>query len=145
MDWSVLRAKPWGFMSRVHIDATAAKSIAERQGLDRVRHIDVNIHWLQDQQARERLPLHIILGTANPADSMTKNLSAQQIDTYLQSMRLEYREDRPESAAQLYNLTESISSKQTDPIDAVATPIQPPSPNTFKDCIRDKRMNVGFG
>ena len=34
--------------SRVHIDATAVKSIAERQGLDRVRHIDVHVSWLQD-------------------------------------------------------------------------------------------------
>ena len=35
--------------SRVHVDATAAKGIAERTGLDKVRHIDVNVLWIQEQ------------------------------------------------------------------------------------------------
>ena len=35
--------------SRVHVDAMAAKSIAERSGLDKVRHIDVDVLWTQEQ------------------------------------------------------------------------------------------------
>ena len=131
-------------LSRVHIDATAAKSIAERQGLDRVRHIDVNILWLQDQQARERLPLHKILGTANPADLMTKNLAAQQIETYLKLMHLEYRDGRPESAAQLYNLTDTNTNQQTDSTDAAATPKSLQTSNNFKDGNSDNIRKKGL-
>ena len=35
--------------ARVHVDANAAKGIVERAGLDRVRHIDVNVLWIQEQ------------------------------------------------------------------------------------------------
>ena len=42
---------------RVHVDATAAKAIAERSGLDKLRHTDVNILWIQEQEARDRIPL----------------------------------------------------------------------------------------
>ena len=38
--------------ARVHIDASAAKSIIEREGLDKVRHIEVNVLWLQEQELR---------------------------------------------------------------------------------------------
>ena len=53
---------------RIYIDSTAAKSIVESEGLDKVRHIDVGILWLQEQEARRQLPLTKILGTSNPAD-----------------------------------------------------------------------------
>ena len=64
-----------------YADATAAKSIAERQGLVRVRHIDVGLLWLQDLAVRERLHLHKVLWSANPADLMTKHVSGS--DVYL--------------------------------------------------------------
>ena len=42
---------------QMHIDALAAKGIIERQGLSKVRHIDVNILWMQEQCARKILPV----------------------------------------------------------------------------------------
>ena len=51
-----------GLDARVHVDAAAAKGIVERSGLDKVRHIDVNVLWLQEQEARGRVPLHKIDG-----------------------------------------------------------------------------------
>ena len=41
----------------VHIDANAAKGIVERKGLQKTRHIEVDILWLQEMQARRLLPL----------------------------------------------------------------------------------------
>ena len=40
--------------ARVHADATTAKSIRERTGLDRIRHLDFHNLWLQEQHVRER-------------------------------------------------------------------------------------------
>ena len=42
---------------RLNLDATAAKGILERQGIAKVRHIDVNVLWLQEQCAKKMVPL----------------------------------------------------------------------------------------
>jgi hypothetical protein len=55
--------------ARVHVDASAAKGIIERRGLDKVRHIDVNVLWLQEQEIRGRVPLRKVDGTRNPPTS----------------------------------------------------------------------------
>ena len=41
----------------IGIDATAAMGIAQRVGLNKVRHVEVDILWIQEQQARKLLPL----------------------------------------------------------------------------------------
>ena len=41
----------------VHIDANAAKGIVERKGLQKTRHIEVDILCLQEMQARRLPPL----------------------------------------------------------------------------------------
>ena len=37
---------------RVHVDAFAAKSIVEREGLGKARHIEVDLLWIQEQRLR---------------------------------------------------------------------------------------------
>ena len=59
------------FKARVHVDASVANSICERKGIDKLRHLAVNNLWLQEQQARERAPLHKVAGKVNVADLMT--------------------------------------------------------------------------
>ena len=68
---------------KVYLDANAAKGIVERKGLCKVRRIDVEHLWLQQQQTRRMLPLTKILGSVNPADLMTKCLPAKDIMKYL--------------------------------------------------------------
>ena len=68
---------------RAFLDANAAKGIIERRSLCKLRHIDVDHLWLQDQQARRLLPLSKVQGSVNPADLMTKNLPAADIREYL--------------------------------------------------------------
>lgn len=87
--------------SRIHIDSTSVKSIAGRTGFDKVRHIDVNVLWLHEQCVRERLPFHNVLGSSNPADLMSKYLTAVQIDTCIQFMHVEFRGGRAQAAAEL--------------------------------------------
>ena len=57
---------------RLHIDAAAALGILERQGVGRVRHLDIGVLWLQEQQLRRIVELAKVLGTKNPADFFTK-------------------------------------------------------------------------
>ena len=88
--------------SRVHVDVTAAKSIAERSGLDKVRHIDVNVLWIQEQEVRGRAPLFKVEGTKNPADLMTKNFEAVKIEEHLSRMSIEFWTGRSEKASNPY-------------------------------------------
>lgn len=118
-------------LSRVRIDAGAAKSIAEMTALDNTRHIDVNVLWLQDQAARDRLPLHNIFGTSNPADSMTKHFSSHQIEPYLKISHLEFPGGRAASAAELYPL---IDSKSKPTKLSVRTPNSTSTPIIGESC-----------
>ena len=50
----------------VHVDASAARCVVERAGLDKVRHIDVNVSWLKEQEILGRAPLREIYGIESP-------------------------------------------------------------------------------
>ena len=89
---------------RLHLDSSAAQGILDRQGLSKVRHIDVNILWLQEQCARNVVPLENIKGTVNPADLMTKNLTTQVMFEHCESLNLKHVEGRAGIAAKLHSI-----------------------------------------
>ena len=63
----------------LQLEATAAKGILDRTGLAKVRHIDVNCLWLQEQCAKKLVPLVKKPGEHNSADLMTKHLTLLMI------------------------------------------------------------------
>ena len=89
--------------ARVNVYASAAKGIIERTGLDKIRHIDVNVLWLQEQEVRGRVPLRKIDGTKSTADLMTKHLEVKKIEVHLDRLGLEFRGGRAQAAANLYS------------------------------------------
>ena len=82
--------------------------IIEREGLAKVRHVEVDVLWLQEQQARSRLPLVKVAGTANPADLGTKNLSRAEIMKNIEIMGMVELEGRAAKAAQLHYASRSV-------------------------------------
>ena len=87
--------------ARLHVDASAAIGIVQRQGVGKVRHLDVHTLWLQERQARKHFELLKIKGTKNPADLFTKGLCEESMLHHLHFMGLEYREGRAEKANKL--------------------------------------------
>ena len=87
---------------RVHVDASAAIGVVERKGLSKVRHLETDTLWLQEAQARRMMPLRKILGKINPADLMTKQVSARLMSEHLDRMNLVYEDGRAEVAAKLH-------------------------------------------
>ena len=57
-----------GVKARMHLDATAAKVMIERRGLNTVRHIETDVLWLQEQEARRRSPSTKNVGAGNIED-----------------------------------------------------------------------------
>ena len=88
---------------RLNLDATAAKGILERQGIAKVRHIDVNVLWLQQQVAKKLVPLIKVDGSDNCSDLMTKHLTTTVQQRHVEYMKLEFREGRAQKAAQLHS------------------------------------------
>ena len=74
---------------RLELDATAAKGIVDQQGIAKVRHIDVNCLWLQEQCAKNRVPPMKIPGQENTADLMTMHLTIATILRHMKKLNSE--------------------------------------------------------
>ena len=68
---------------RISTDASAAKGIASRRGLGKVRHIEVNQLWIQDKVATGEIMLCKVKGTVNKADALTKHVSGDELHRHM--------------------------------------------------------------
>ena len=64
-------------------DASAAKGIACRKGLGKVRHIEVNQLWIQDRVANGDIVINKINGKENIADILTNHVNAEDIRVHM--------------------------------------------------------------
>jgi hypothetical protein len=69
----------WDFKVRIWVDATAARGIACRTGLGKIRHMETKVLWVQDALKRGRFTICKIDGTMNPSDVLTKPASASEM------------------------------------------------------------------
>ena len=76
---------------RLFVDSSAAKAIASRQGLGKVRHLEVRHLWLQQAVREKRVTLRKVEGKRNPSDLMTKGLSIADIEKMLGLMEAYFR------------------------------------------------------
>ena len=67
----------WGFAVKpvLNIDAKATEHILHRQGIGKLKHIDVAYLWVQDGIRSQRLRVHRVRSEENVADLGTKPLS----------------------------------------------------------------------
>ena len=68
---------------RVNTDASAAKGMANRKGLGKVRHIAFNQLWIQDRISKGDLTITKVNGKENVADNLTKHVNAEDIRVHL--------------------------------------------------------------
>ena len=80
------------------VDAAAAIGVVRRNGVGRVRHLDVRYLWIQERIHSGEFQVYKVLGTENPADLMTKFLGSDQIYQGLARMGLWYSEGRAKTA-----------------------------------------------
>ena len=57
---------------RPRSDSLAALGILQRQGVGRVRHLDVGVLWRQEHQLKRLVDFAKVSGTQNPAALMTQ-------------------------------------------------------------------------
>ncbi len=69
----------WPARPKVWVDSSAAKSMASRVGLGRVRHMEVKLLRLQEAVRKKRLEVGKVRGDLNPADWLTKPHSLPRV------------------------------------------------------------------
>ena len=84
--------------------ATAAQGIIDRQELSKACHLDVKLLFLQEELARDKVPLIKVPGPENNADLMTKHLLAEMICRHTNRTSLEFRERRSRKAVNLQSI-----------------------------------------
>jgi hypothetical protein len=79
----MMRELGWEVHRRLFVDASAAQAIANRQGIGKIRHLDVKFLWLQEATKSGLLVVRKIKGSTNPADVLTKPLSFEDASAKL--------------------------------------------------------------
>ena len=90
----------------VHTDASAARSIANRHGLGKVRHIDTHYLWVQQRVARADFKVAKVWGKENPADLLTKFLDSESIKKCMCLFGIQFLSGRSAEAPQLSAVAE---------------------------------------
>ena len=96
-------AADFGLRLRPHlrVDASAAIGIAQRKGLGKVRHPDIQSLWIQDALRERRVSSEKVKGTENPADMMTKPLDAGPLEKMMAKVNLKILDGRARMAPRL--------------------------------------------
>ena len=90
-----------GKASKLHADASAALSIAKRQGAGKMRHISVKSLWLQEKELQKELTYEKVKGEDNPADGFTKHVRQELAEKYASVVGIRLSRDRAEGSLKL--------------------------------------------
>ena len=85
----------------IYTDASAAIGMVQRQGAGKVRHIDVGMLWIQQNQKEGEVEVAKVDGRYNPADMFTKQVPGEIMWRHMTMMGFASREGRAEAAVEL--------------------------------------------
>jgi hypothetical protein len=72
---SLMMDMGWNAGIKLHVDATVAQAMANRQGIGKIRHLEVRYLWLQEMAKSGVIAVRKVSGIFNPADVLTKPMS----------------------------------------------------------------------
>ena len=73
-------------------DSSAALGIAQRAGIGKVRHLRTQGLWVQEVRVGGRIQYRKMLGSKNPADLMTKHMTAELSKQLLTTLSMKIEE-----------------------------------------------------
>ena len=90
-----------GVSIHLYTDSSAARGIAMRTGLGKLRHIEVHTLWLQQKAKAGVFDVRKVNGKDNPADAMTKHLTESAMGKIMSQIDAHFMTGRASSAPQL--------------------------------------------
>ena len=78
--------------ARLSTDSSAAKAVANRRGLGKLRHVELKWLWVQDMVKEGRVKLKTVRGDENVADHLTKPKTRADIEELLKTVGAEFRD-----------------------------------------------------
>ena len=75
----VLEFMDFAVVATIASDSSAARGIARREGVGRVKHLSTRCLWAQQVFKRKLFNLAVVLGTENPADLGTKEMAGPKL------------------------------------------------------------------
>ena len=82
----------WKVTVRIWTDSSAAKAVAKRRGLGKLRHVELKWLWVQDMVKEGRVQLKTVRGEENVADHLTKPKTRADIEELLKTVGAEFRD-----------------------------------------------------
>ena len=85
----------------IHCDSSAATEICKRRGLGKVRHFATSDMWIQDRLAAGDFALHMVKGSDNPSDMLTKPVDRGTLQRHTAASNLVEETGRAGSASRI--------------------------------------------
>ena len=85
----------------LYTDSSAARGIIHRAGLGKLRHLETGYLWLQAAVKAKKLQVRKVLGAENPADLMTKHLSAADMWRNIEKLHMRPEEGRTDAVPRI--------------------------------------------
>jgi len=98
----------------LYCDSSAALGIAQRAGIGKVRHLRTHGLWVQEVRVAGRIVYRKVLGAKNPADLMTKHMSAELSGQHLRTLNMDIEGGRAASAPTLDNIESFVQGWYED-------------------------------
>ena len=77
---------------RLWTDSSAAKAVANRCGMGKLRHAELKWLWVQDMVKEGRVQLKTVKGTENVADHQTKPKTREEVEVMLRNAGAVFRD-----------------------------------------------------
>jgi len=85
---------------RVWADSSAALAIVKRSGAGKLRHINISLLWVQEQEKLKKLVYEKVPGQANPADLFTKGVGREKLQQFAWASGQTFLDGRAEKSLQ---------------------------------------------
>jgi len=86
---------------RVWADSSAALAVVKRQGAGKLRHINISLLWVQEQEKLKKLYYEKVPGQDNPADLFTKGVGREKLQQFAWASSQVFLDGRAEAGLQV--------------------------------------------
>ena len=100
---------------RVWADSSAALAIVKRSGAGKLRHINISLLWVQEQQKLKKLVYEKVLGQANPADLFTKGVGREKLQQFAWASGQTFLDGRAEKSLLAQGVCSLVVAGTCDP------------------------------